>query len=194
MWVTWKQNKWTWAHEKVTKLWSIRKLSKGHRQMVNQCQQSSRLWIWQICSFCDVLSWGDNFYPGGISSPGTCNAETDKTDAATRISLGSSSWLSRTKHNHTGSTFKVIDFLDLRVQFVQVESRRDIKSLTLDLVDVSCVLTLRQVELFLQISLRKSTRPCIATDTDASWIDEIESLGKLDSSHNSNGALMMLRK
>lgn len=29
-----------------------------------------------------VINVGDNFYPGGISSPGTCNAETDKTDAA----------------------------------------------------------------------------------------------------------------
>ena len=29
-----------------------------------------------------IINVGDNFYPGGISSPGTCNAETDKTDAA----------------------------------------------------------------------------------------------------------------
>lgn len=108
--------------------------------MVNQCQQSSRLWIWQICSFFDVLSWGDNFYPGGISSPGTCNAETDKTDAATRISLGSSSCLSRTKHNHTGSTFKVIDFLDLRVQFWRVESWRDVKSKVSDIGLSGCFL------------------------------------------------------
>ncbi|CAE7885929.1 PAP3 [Symbiodinium necroappetens] len=32
-----------------------------------------------------VLNVGDNFYPGGISSPGTCNAETDKTDPAGQI-------------------------------------------------------------------------------------------------------------
>jgi len=29
-----------------------------------------------------VINVGDNFYPGGISGPGTCNAETHATDAA----------------------------------------------------------------------------------------------------------------
>lgn len=32
-----------------------------------------------------VINVGDNFYPGGISSPGTCNAETDETDPAGEI-------------------------------------------------------------------------------------------------------------
>ncbi len=32
-----------------------------------------------------VVNVGDNFYPGGISSPGTCNAETHATDAVARL-------------------------------------------------------------------------------------------------------------
>ncbi|CAE7752099.1 Acp5, partial [Symbiodinium pilosum] len=32
-----------------------------------------------------IVNVGDNFYPGGISSPGTCNAETHGTDAAGSI-------------------------------------------------------------------------------------------------------------
>ncbi|CAE7328834.1 Acp5 [Symbiodinium natans] len=35
-----------------------------------------------------VVNVGDNFYPGGISSPGTCNAETDKTDSVGGVGVG----------------------------------------------------------------------------------------------------------